>query len=125
MKNVTSPATSLVAILVLMLVVRFPAAGTQDYLAAVKAEVQEFKTGKFDLSDRSPWVPPASASGGTGAADERFKEFAALLRKKYPGTFIQFAKLSDEQQRRIHQEYVRTGDFSRIRTNILNTLKGR
>ena len=56
MTNVTRLATSLATTLSLMLLVRCAAAGTQDYLAAVKAEVQEFKTGKFDLSGRSPWV---------------------------------------------------------------------
>ena len=91
-------------------------ASQEEYLAAVKADVQEFKTGHFDAPADSHWLGEGEAPGAEIAGGlEGFNDF---LRKQFPGTFILFQKLPDWKQKEIHQEYLATGDLGRLRTSI-------
>jgi len=53
------------------------------------------------------------------------EEFGKFLRKKMPGTYIQYRKLPYSTKKRIHADYVKTGDLKKTKATILDTLKRR
>ena len=103
-------------------------AASQAYLAAVEAEVTEFESGSFELPPGSPWVVTVKKSSGpdvVNADSGGLEEFSKFLRKKMPGTYIQYKKLPISTKRQIHADYVKTGDLKKTKAAILDTLKRR
>ena len=101
-------------------------AAGQAYLVAVDAEVAEFETGSFDLPPSSPWVAAVKKSSGpdvVNADSGGLEEFNKFLRKKMPGTYIQYNKLPYSTKKQIHADYVKTGDLKKTKAAILDTLK--
>lgn len=89
-----------------------------DYLAAVEADVREFSTGSFAAPRNSGWV----GGGGSRATDDgtaSLAAFDAFFKKRYPGTYILFVRLADQDKEAVWKDYVKTGDLARVRANIL------
>jgi len=96
---------------------------SETYLEAVSAEVREFEIGRFDLPPSSPWLPDKSTAGGIHDVDADMQRFEKDLRKKYPGTFLQYKNLSYWKKQSIYTDFKKTGDFSKARKQVLETLK--
>ncbi|MBV2095325.1 MAG: hypothetical protein AB2731_09290 [Candidatus Thiodiazotropha sp.] len=85
------------------------------YIAAVEADVAEFKTNEF--------IPPAD-SGWLGSLDSESPQlmdlegFSVYLQQKSPGSYIFYEKLSMEFKQRLHEDYLATGDLDRIKQAI-------
>jgi hypothetical protein len=89
-----------------------------DYLAAVAADVREFSTGSFVAPRNSGWI----GGGGSQAADDgtaSLAAFDAFFKKRFPGTYILFARLAAHDKEAVWKDYVKTGDLERLRANIL------
>lgn len=93
----------------------------EAYVQAVQAEVAEFTSGSFDLPESSPWLPDAKAAGIHRASAE-FEQFNKDFRKKAPGTYIRYNQLPYAIQQQIYRDYVKTGDFNKVRADVLATL---
>jgi len=90
-------------------------AASSDYLAAVRADLQEFSSGEFTLPEDNPWLRKAQgASDGTAS----LADFETFVKSKFRGTYILFARLPEWKKTEIWQEYLSTGDLGGIRTNI-------
>ena len=88
-----------------------------DYLAAVAADVNEFSTGSFVAPSNSGWVGGGSRATDDGTAS--LAAFDAFFKKRFPGTYILFVRLADQDKEAVWKDYVKTGDLARVRSNIL------
>lgn len=99
----------------------FPSAGFSmdtEYLDAVKKDYAEFSSGSFEALPDSSWMPSATTFSADGTASlESFNDF---LLKRFPGTYILYAKLPEAQQTEVWQDYVNTGNLGAIRSNIFS-----
>ena len=95
----------------------------QAYMQAVEAEVEEFSSGSFDLPAGSPWTSSPTVLAGSTAASGDFDEFNMFFRKKLPGTYIRYRQLPQSVKMQIYQEYVKTGDLSKVRSRVLETVR--
>jgi hypothetical protein len=90
-----------------------------DYIAAIEADVAEFTTHEFQAPADSGWIGAGDeAAQGAGSQSMDLDGFSASLRKKTPGSFIFYKKLPMEYQRKLHDEYLSTGDLDRIKEDI-------
>ena len=95
------------------------------YVATVKSEVEEFSTGRFTLAGANSWAPEGNQILGQGVERNLQREFEALLRKRMPGTFIQYRRLSAARRAYLFSFYRETGDLEQVRRKILATLHHR
>jgi hypothetical protein len=107
-----------VAVVCWLLFAAVAPASTSDYLEAVRAELEEFDTGKFTLAPGSPWI--SRADSGVGIAD--VEGFTTFLRRELPGTYILFVRLPPPTRVKIFEEYINTGDLGKARSDIYNLL---
>jgi len=91
-------------------------AADTSYIAAVKADLAEFKTGAFTLSESNAWQRSQQASESDGTAS--LADFETFVKRKFRGTYILFTRLPDWKKNQIWQDYVSTGDLGGIRSNI-------
>ena len=112
----------LVAGLLLLAIPAVVPAASSDYLAAVRADLEEFDSGRFKLPENNPWGATASAEEDGTASLADFEEF---VKNKFRGTYILYMRLPESQRNEIWQEYVQTGDLGGIRTNIYAARKGK
>ncbi len=92
------------------------------YLRTVKAEVAEFTTGHIEVSGNNAWTLKQAGPAGDAVDADLQREFEALLRKRMPGTFIQYRRLSGAYRASLFSLYRETGDLQRVRRKILATL---
>jgi hypothetical protein len=93
-----------------------PALALDDaYIDAVKADVAEFTTKEFTPPADSGWLGTEEEEGAQMADLEGFSRF---LQQKSPGSFIFYKKLPAEYQKRLHQDYLATGDLERTKDEI-------
>ena len=89
-----------------------------DYLAAVAADVKEFSTGSYVAPRNSGWIGGVG-SQATDDGTSSLAAFDAFFRKRFPGTYILFVRLTDQGKEAVWKDYVKTGDLARVRANIL------
>jgi hypothetical protein len=87
----------------------------QDYVKAVKADVEEFSSHEFIPPDNSEWLGSEENQSAQLVDLQGFTEF---IRTQSPGSYIFYKKLSDDYQKKLHQDYLSTGDFERIKQDI-------
>jgi len=112
-------------LLVALLMVGLPAtalADADDYIAAVRADLEEFSSGKFTLPESNSWNAKASGENDGTASLADFEDF---VKTKFRGTYILFVRLPEWQKNQIWQEYLETGDLGGIRTNIYAARQGK
>lgn len=98
-------------------------AGTDAYVDAVRAEVDEFTTGRFEPPAGSSWVvEDGSSVGFDGTAN--LSDFDAFLRGKLPGTYILYARLPTWKKQQLFDEYNQTGDLGKLRSGIMRGGRG-
>ena len=88
----------------------------KSYIEAVKLDLDEFYSGAFRPPEKSAWLPVGAKASADGAGS--LASFSSFVKKRFPGTFILFQRLSQEQQTQVWQEYVKTGNLGGIRSNI-------
>ena len=112
------------ALLLVALPASVPAETTDysDYIAAVRADLEEFNSGKFTLAESNSWNAKASGENDGTASLADFEEF---VKTKFRGTYILFVRLPEWQKNQIWQEYLETGDLGGIRTNIYAARQGK
>jgi hypothetical protein len=94
-------------------------AADADYIAAIEADVAEFTTHEFQPPADSGWIGAGDeASPGAGNQSMDLGGFSAYLQKKSPGSFIFYKKLPVEYQKKLHDDYLSTGDLDRIKEDI-------
>lgn len=87
----------------------------QDYIKAVKADVAEFSSHEFIPPANSEWLGSEENQSAQRVDLQGFTEF---IRTQSPGSYIFYKKLPDEYQKKLHQDYLSTGDFERIKQDI-------
>jgi hypothetical protein len=92
-------------------------AAESDYVAAVRADVEEFTTHEFEAPAESTWLGSADEvlAGGDLGTLEGFSQF---LRSKSPGSHIFYRKLPKPYQEQLRTDYLATGDLDRIKEDI-------
>ena len=85
------------------------------YIKAVKADADEFTTHKFQAPPESSWLGDASTVSAQLADLQGFSDY---IRDKSPGSYIFFKKLSDDYKKRLHEDYLSTGDLDRVKQDI-------
>ena len=93
-------------------------ASQEDYLASVTAEVNEFKSGKFDSPAGSPWVVKKVATGDDVGESREVEEFGTMLQDKFPGTFMIYKKLPGWKKRQVYELFTATGDIDKTKAEI-------
>ena len=94
-------------------------ASEREYLEAIKADMEEFYTHEFKPPAGSPWVVSTdTASGGGESEFETLEAFSRFVQKKSPGSYIFYNKLPAGYQKRVHEDYLATGDLNRMKNNI-------
>jgi hypothetical protein len=94
----------------------------QAYVAAVRAEIGEITTGKLDLPPGSPWIQGGPKKANPDRESSEYKAFARLLRRRMPGTYIQYRRLAEAKQMALFHSYIEDGDLEKVRHRILATL---
>jgi hypothetical protein len=87
----------------------------QGYLDAVRADVKEFSTHEFEAPADSVWL------GGEENQSPQLTDlngFSDFVRTKSPGSYIFYKKLTDEYKKKLHQDYLSTGDIHRLKQDI-------
>jgi hypothetical protein len=87
----------------------------QGYLDAVRADVKEFSSHEFEAPADSDWL------GGEENLSSQLtdlKGFSEFIRTKSPGSYIFYIKLADEHKKKLHQDYLSTGDIHRLKQDI-------
>lgn len=85
-----------------------------DYVAAVVADVAEFDSGTFSLSDQNGWVGGGHQNDGT--AD--LAAFEDFLKETLRGTYILYVGLAESSKVEVWENYVNTGDLGGVRSDI-------
>jgi hypothetical protein len=85
------------------------------YIDAVKADVAEFSTHEYHAVPDSGWQGDAENTPIQLAALQGFSEY---IRIKSPGSYIFYKKLTDEYKKKLHQDYLSTGDLDRVKQDI-------
>jgi hypothetical protein len=98
------------------------AAVDEGYVATVKAEVEEFSSKSFTLTD-SPWVPASKAAEEGAELKGTLAEFEEFLRVEAAGTYIFFKRLPDWQKSQLQEEYKKTGDLERLKAAVYQAQK--
>jgi hypothetical protein len=103
-------------------------ASQQEYIDAIKADVDEFSSGEFNPPEGSTWVGSdlhaagEIANQGKGQDLESFTEF---LKEESPGSFIFFNKLPEDLKQKVADEYLEFGDLERTKKSILRYASSR
>jgi len=97
----------------------------KDYLRAIKADVAEFHTHEFQPpKGTDSWlISTGAATSEQGGQQETLEGFSRFLREESPGSYIFFRKLPLKYKRRVHADYLATGDIRRMKQNIFNYSK--
>ena len=85
------------------------------YVDAVKADAAEFSTNNFQPPANSKWLGD-NDSATTQIVD--LQGFSDFIRTESPGSYIFYKKLSTEHRQQLHQDYMATGDFDRVKQDI-------
>jgi hypothetical protein len=91
-------------------------AATPDYIEAVKLDVDEFDTKVWTEQPNSSWLPSGTKASVDGS--DTLESFNGFLKKRFPGSFILYKKLSPEDQKKVWKNYVNTGNLGGIRSDI-------
>jgi len=91
-------------------------AATPDYVEAVKLDVEEFQTKVWKEQPNSSWLPSGEKASVDGS--DTLESFNGFLKKRFPGSFILYKKLSQPDQERVWKNYVNTGNLGGIRSDI-------
>jgi hypothetical protein len=86
-----------------------------SYIDAIEADVAEFTTYEFNPPADSSWL------GNTDSDSTRLKDlnnFSEFLQDKSPGSYIFYQTLPSEYKKRLHKDYLATGDLDRIKQDI-------
>ena len=68
-------------------------AADQNYITAVKADLAEFTTGTFKLSESNAWQRSEQSGESDGTAS--LADFENFVKRKFRGTYILFTRLLD------------------------------
>lgn len=94
-------------------------AADNGYIEAVKADVAEFTTSEFQPPADSSWTGTIDNQSKTrGELLVELEDFSKFLKDKSPGNFIFYTKLPEDYKKRLHQEYLATGNLDQIKNNI-------
>lgn len=114
----------LIVILLLPLFASAPLMAAKDraaYEEILKAEMAEFKTGKFEVDPANPWM--VKSEEGTGAIG--VSEFEETLKSKARGTYIFYTRLQEDQKKQVYEEFVKTGDLGAARKTVFAMMRKR
>ncbi|MCU7865252.1 MAG: hypothetical protein KZQ92_14890, partial [Candidatus Thiodiazotropha sp. (ex Lucinoma borealis)] len=91
-------------------------AADNGYIEAVKADVAEFTTSEFRPPTDSSWTGTVDNQSKTsGELLVELEDFSKFLQDKSPGSYIFYAKLPEDYKKRLHQEYLATGNLDNIK----------
>ncbi len=107
---------SILATLITLGITATSTAATPDYIEAVKLDVEEFSTKVWKEQPNSSWLPSGEKSSVDGS--DTLESFNGFLQKRFPGSFILYKKLPLEDQKKVWQNYVNTGNLGGIRSDI-------
>ncbi|MCU7930634.1 MAG: hypothetical protein KZQ90_07535 [Candidatus Thiodiazotropha sp. (ex Codakia rugifera)] len=94
-------------------------AAENGYIEAVKADVAEFTTSEFQPPADSSWIGTVDNQSKTsGELLVELEDFSKFLQDKSPGSYIFYTKLPEVYKKRLHQEYLATGNLDHIKNNI-------
>jgi hypothetical protein len=93
-------------------------AAEAGYVEAVEADAAEFATHEFQAPAGSTWTGSANAEGEGGGQSGSLEGFSKFLLAKSPGSHIFYRKLPYAYQKKLHQDYLATGDLERIKDGI-------
>lgn len=91
-------------------------AATPEYVEAVKLDVEEFSTKIWKEQPNSSWLPSGEKSSVDGS--DTLESFNGFLQKRFPGSYILYKNLAPEDQKKVWQNYVNTGNLGGIRSDI-------
>ena len=91
-------------------------AATPDYVEAVKLDIGEFQTKTWQEQPNSSWLPSGQKASVDGS--DTLESFNGFLKKRFPGSFILYKKLSPADQEKVWKNYVNTGNLGGIRSDI-------
>ena len=77
--------------------------------------MSEFITKEFHAPENSKWL---GSDDNAAAEMDDLAGFANYLQSKSPGSYIFYKKLPIDYQKRLHQDYLATGDLERIKQDI-------
>jgi hypothetical protein len=114
-----SKPTWLTAVLFILLTLTLSTSNTYafdpGYVEAVIADVQEFEQHKFLPPEDSDWLGDKETESAKLADLQGFSEY---IRNKSPGSYIFYKKLPIKYRKKLHQDYLATGDLSRAKQDI-------
>ena len=107
---------SILATLITLGITTISTAATPDYIEAVKLDVEEFSTKVWTEQPNSSWLPSGEKASVDGS--DTLESFDGFLKKRFPGSYILYKKLTPEDQKKVWQNYVNTGNLGGIRSDI-------
>lgn len=121
MLRIPSRQASLAGCLALLPFTSMLHASSDNYVDAVRADLDEFNGKTFSLSQDNAWTGMVGENDGTAS----LADFETFVKSKFRGTYILFARLPEWKKNEIWQQYVSTGDLGGIRSDIYAARKGR
>ncbi|MES9833975.1 MAG: hypothetical protein ABW139_17190 [Candidatus Thiodiazotropha sp. DIVDIV] len=110
----------LLGLLTILLFLNHAYAIDSGYVDAVKADAAEFSTNEFLPPANSMWLGDDENESAQLVDLQGFSEF---ISSKSPGSYIFYKKLNDKYRKKLHQDYLATGDLDRVKQDIFKYTK--